>query len=231
MRSVGKITENIKNGLCPDGEPDLSSNIEVDSALTCWKDRERQVLYSLINCCIHHQDYESALKCLDLLKDKELKENEASLLAAFGRLYLQLGNLLKADKYFNQASLLRPQDNVEGQVDGLMDSAFLAIGQGQFQVALERFLLAEPLANGKQAKAISNNIAVCLLYVGRLKEGLARLENSITQDQTDFQANPILNLCTLYELESSYATQKKIGMLGLLSLHASDSFQVSSLKL
>jgi len=231
LKSVNKILGNIKNGLLPDGEPDLNSSLKVDQALACWKERERQVLYSLINCCILHQDYESALKCLNMLKEKELKENEAALMAAYGRLYLQLGNLVKADHYFNQASHLRPKDNVEGQVDGFVDSAFLAIGQGQFQVALERFLAAEPLASGKQAKAISNNIAVCMLYVGKLKEGLARLESSITQDQANFQANPILNLCTLYELESSYATQKKIGMLGLLSLHSPDSFQVSSLKL
>ena len=41
----------------------------------------------------------------------------------------------------------------------------------------------------------------------------------------------MLNLATLYELESSYAMQKKIGMLGLVSQYSPDSFNISALKL
>ena len=39
------------------------------------------------------------------------------------------------------------------------------------------------------SKIISNNIAVCLLYAGRLKEGLQVLETSITADTTNIQVN------------------------------------------
>ena len=41
----------------------------------------------------------------------------------------------------------------------------------------------------------------------------------------------MLNLSTLYELESSYAMQKKIGMLGLVSQYSTDSFNMAMLKL
>ena len=126
------------------------------------------------------------------------------------------------------------------------------------KVALERFLGAEQLLSSvtegeerqQRAKMISNNTAVCLLYVGRLKEGLERLEQDVTRDPSsiqvrDFivecdqktyfseclQGNIMLNLCTLYELESSYAMQKKIGMLGLVSQYSSDSFNINMLKL
>jgi len=233
LRVVRKMIDNLEKGLLPDGDVDLESSdgtkSDKSSAIACWRARERQILYSLINCSIYHHDYESAVKCLDMLQEKELEENVPSLYAAYGRLYLQLGNLVLADQFFNKAALARDNSQVS-QVEGLVDSAFLAIGQGQFQAALERFQAAETLASGKQAKAIGNNIAVCLLYVGKLKEGLSRLETSITQDPTNIQANPILNLCTLYELESSYAMQKKIGMLGLVSQYCPDSFQINSLK-
>jgi len=229
QRTIKKMIENLEKSLQPDGSINLEGSIIDSSAVSFWKSRERQVLYSLINCCIIHHDYESAVKCLDMLHEKELEENVPSLYAAYGRLYLQLGNLTLADQFFNKAALARDSSTVS-QVEGLVDSAFLAIGQGQFQSALERFQAAEALASGKQAKAIGNNIAVCLLYVGKLKEGLAKLETSITQDPTNIQANPVLNLCTLYELESSYAMQKKIGMLGLVSQYCPDSFQINSLK-
>ena len=79
---------------------------------------------------------------------------------------------------------------------------------------------------------------------------LSRLESDITEDPANIQVrlwggkyswliiisfllqgNIMLNLATLYELESSYATQKKIGMLGMVSQYSSDSFNISALKL
>ena len=103
---------------------------------------------SLVNCSVVHQDYESAVKCLDMLREAiEASKHEellASLHSAYGRLYLQLGSLAKAESHFTMAAKTRAQ-SVEDQVENLVDSAFLAIGQGQFQPALERFLAAEAM--------------------------------------------------------------------------------------
>jgi len=260
--SLKDMLRNLSKGLAPDGQVWLEATPEeLDSAVSCWKDRERQVLSALVNNAVAANDIQSAIKCLDMLVLVESDDRKAALYAAYGRLYLQLGNIGRADTWFAAASKLRDPNNPEDQLDGLMDSAFLAIGQGQFESALERFQTALSLsvntiqpptapANppatvnpgmwtgnstsggvSKQEKVIRNNISVCLLYLGRLEEGLKIVENSITSDTANIQGNPILNLCTLYELESSYALQKKIGMLGLISIHCSDSFPISSLKL
>ena len=62
-------------------------------------------------------------------------------------------------------------------------------------MALERFLAGEQLVSSSGdvslAKMISNNIAVCLLYVGRLKDGLQRLERDVTQDPSNIQVQLI----------------------------------------
>ena len=123
-----------------------------------------------------------------MLKEVETPDKMASLLSATGRVYLQLGSLALADLSFSQAAQVR-EAGTDGEVEALLDSAFLAIGQAQFQTATERFTLAEKLvsATSKQGKMINNNIAVCLLYVGKLKEGLARLESDITEDPANIQ--------------------------------------------
>jgi len=234
LASVRKIVANIDAGLAPDGGVWLEAKPEErEGARRRWRGRERQILSSLVNCSMSVGDYESAVKCLDMLAEVEEEGKQATLKSAYGRLYLQLGNLELADKYFAEAAKLR--SGSEQELEGLLDSAFLAVGQGQFDLALERFQAAAGLSGGGEggghSAAITNNIAVCLLYVGKLKEGLQLLEANITSDQANMQASPLLNLCTLYELESSYASQKKIGMLGLVSHHCSDSFNTSSLKL
>ena len=126
---------NLVKGLNADGEIILEDNLKKEGplALKCGK-RERQVLCSHVNCCVLHQDFESAVKCLDMLREVETSENMASLHAAYGRVYLQLGSLGLADSSFTAASEARDPADTAGQLEQLLDSAFLAVGQGQFQV-------------------------------------------------------------------------------------------------
>jgi hypothetical protein len=63
--------------------------------------------------------------------------------SAYGRLYLQLGSLPLAERHFGSTAAAREELGQDGQRDSLLDSAFFAIGQGQFQAAPERFLQAE----------------------------------------------------------------------------------------
>jgi hypothetical protein len=44
------------------------------------------------------------------------------------------------------------------------------------------------------------------------------------------QETPVLNLATLYELESSYAGQKKLALLDLMSQFSGDGVNTSCLK-
>lgn len=77
-----------------------------------------------------------------------------------------------------------------------------------------------------------NNLAVCYLYMGKLKESLATLEGMIQSDPAkNLHEGVLFNLCTLYELESSRASQKKAALLEMVSQHKGDSFPVASLKL
>lgn len=77
-----------------------------------------------------------------------------------------------------------------------------------------------------------NNMAVCKLYTGQLKESLRLLESAIHQSPSACLHDGLLfNVCTLYELESSRCPQKKLAMLELVSKYAGDSFNVNCLKI
>ena len=77
-----------------------------------------------------------------------------------------------------------------------------------------------------------NNLSVCSLYLGRLQEALGHLESLVHKDPaTNLHEGVVLNLCTLYELESSRAVSKKQTLLGLIALHKGDGFNVACLKL
>lgn len=78
----------------------------------------------------------------------------------------------------------------------------------------------------------SNNAAVCLLYLGRLKESLGQLEGLVQEDPALYLHESVLfNLTTMYELESSRSTQKKQALLEAVSCREGDSFNTQCLKL
>ena len=73
--------------------------------------------------------------------------------------------------------------------------------------------------------------SVCLLYTGQLGQALSLLEGQLTSDPAGFlRETQVLNLATLYELESSYATQKKQSLLDFVARYAGDGANTSCLK-
>lgn len=105
------------------------------------------------------------------------------------------------------------------------------------QVALERFLGAEQLVGSvsegeerqQRAKMISNNVAVCLLYVGSLKEGLERLQQEVTRDPTNIQVKRLeCGICNFnnsisgkYDAESLHLVR-----VGVKLCHAEEDWHV-----
>lgn len=75
-------------------------------------------------------------------------------------------------------------------------------------------------------------MAVCSLYLGRLKDALNTLEQLVHSDPANTLHEGVLfNLCTLYELETSRALHKKQAILDLVSKHKGDGFPVACLKM
>lgn len=75
-------------------------------------------------------------------------------------------------------------------------------------------------------------MAVCLLYMGKLREAFHLLENAIARNPKMYVHECVLvNICTLYDLESSRSWQKKSSMLEIVNRHAGDGFNAFCLKL
>ena len=75
-------------------------------------------------------------------------------------------------------------------------------------------------------------MAVCALYMDKLKDSLHKLECLVHKDPATFLQEGILfNLCTLYELESSRAMAKKQALLELVNKHKGNGFNVACLKM
>ncbi|RXM31039.1 hypothetical protein EOD39_7324 [Acipenser ruthenus] len=78
----------------------------------------------------------------------------------------------------------------------------------------------------------NNNAAVCLLYLGKLKDSLKQLEGLVQQDPKRYLHESVLfNLTTMYELESSRSMQKKQALLESVACREGDSFNIQCLKL
>ena len=75
-------------------------------------------------------------------------------------------------------------------------------------------------------------MAVCLIYLGRLREALGVLESLVRgRPQTALQDGIVFNLATLYELESSKSVEKKKEVLKLVATHKGDGFNPQCLKM
>lgn len=231
LGTVSIILQNLKNGLSEDGSDSKMTDAVRKRSIQLWEERECRILYSLVNCVLSLKDYVMAVRLMDLLIQKD-EEHKPQLLSAFGRLYLQLGDVKAAQECFSKASVLRSSLSKETwhEVEELVDKAMMAIAQNGYADAYNYYKQAYSLEPNKPM--LLNNMAICLLYMGKLKEALALLEKTV-QGNTPMCLHDgiIFNICTLYELESSKSFARKQTMLNLVAKHASDNFNTWCLKI
>uniref|UniRef100_A0A8C0NN66 Trafficking protein particle complex subunit 12 n=1 Tax=Canis lupus familiaris TaxID=9615 RepID=A0A8C0NN66_CANLF len=125
----------------------------------------------------------------------------------------RIGDIKTAEKYFQDVEKVTQKlDGLQGRIMVLMNRAFLHLGQNNFAEA-HRFF-TEILKIDPTNAVANNNAAVCLLYLGKLKDSLRQLEAMVQQDPQHYLHESVLfNLTTMYELESSRSMQKKQSLL------------------
>ncbi|TKS86158.1 Trafficking protein particle complex subunit 12 [Collichthys lucidus] len=159
-------------------------------------------------------------------------QQRVQLFSGIGRIFLQIGDIKTAERYFQDVEKACQMKGSQPSHTTcvLMNRAFVYLSQNNYGEAHASFV--EVLKIDPKNPVANNNAAVCLLYLGRLKESLGQLEGLVQQDPAFYLHESVLfNLTTMYELESSRSTQKKQALLEAVACREGDSFNTQCLKL
>ncbi|XP_018416001.1 PREDICTED: trafficking protein particle complex subunit 12, partial [Nanorana parkeri] len=228
-----KILDNLEKGFAEDGSMITMTNSNRQASVQLWRSRLGRVMYSMANCLLMMKDYVLAVEAYHAVI-KYYPQQEPQLLSGIGRIFLQIGDIKTAEKYYLDAEKvienLANKDEPEMKIMVLMNRAFLHLGQNNFAEAQKFF--SEVLKVDPTNTVANNNAAVCLLYLGKLKDSLRHLEGLVQQDPKHYLHESVLfNLTTMYELESSRSMQKKQALLEAVAVKEGDSFNTQCLKL
>ncbi|KAJ8353149.1 hypothetical protein SKAU_G00207160 [Synaphobranchus kaupii] len=225
------ILDNLEQGMAEDGSMINITQENRQASIQLWRSRLCRVMYSMANCLLMMKDYVLAVETYHSIIHYE-PEQKSQLLSGIGRIFLQIGDIKMAEKYFEDVEKAA-QSTGEGQCQNTfvqMNRAFVYLSQNNYAEAHASF--SEVLKIDPKNPVANNNAAVCLLYLGRLKESLGQLEGLVQQDPALYLHESVLfNLTTMYELESSRSTQKKQALLEAVSCREGDSFNTQCLKL
>ncbi|XP_071327201.1 trafficking protein particle complex subunit 12 isoform X2 [Trachinotus anak] len=201
------------------------------ASLKLWQSRLSRVMYSMANCLLLMKDYVLAVDTYHSIIQYE-PQQRVQLLSGIGRIFLQIGDVKMAERYFQDVEKACQMKGSQSSHTTcmLMNRAFVYLSQNNYAEAHASF--TEVLKIDPKNPVANNNSAVCLLYLGRLKESLGQLEGLVQQDPALYLHESVLfNLTTMYELESSRSTQKKQALLEAVACREGDSFNTQCLKL
>ncbi|XP_030627870.1 trafficking protein particle complex subunit 12 [Chanos chanos] len=226
-----KILDNLEAGLAEDGSMMNLTQENRQASIQLWRSRLCRVMYSMANCLLMMKDYVLAVETYHSIIRYE-PQQRVQLLSGIGRIFLQIGDIKTAERYFQDVEKACQSKGQGPNQDTaiLMNRAFLYLSQNNYSEAHTCF--SNILNIDPKNPVANNNAAVCLLYLGRLKESLGQLESLVKQDPELYLHESVLfNLTTMYELESSRSTQKKQALLEAVACREGDSFNTQCLKL
>lgn len=206
-------------------------NLEHDNDESCkiWYVRKTKVLFSIINILIGRKSYEKAIEMLSQVLETQYVD-KCAIWSCIGKLFVQMGALMDASDSFLKAKDFSNQKSIEDNARILINLSLIRIANGMYNEAYDSLIEANNIIPNNPT--ITNNMAFCLFYSGNLKQAITLIENFIRNNpNNNVNESIIFNLCTLYELESAKAHQKKLNLLLWLNVYAGDGFYEACLQL
>ncbi|KAK3842469.1 MAG: hypothetical protein J3R72DRAFT_368054 [Linnemannia gamsii] len=199
-----------------------------------WQDIAGQLHLMVLNYLVELKDYPAATKHARDLSRKYPRD--VNFQSGLGRLYLQLGDPVRAEEVFSEVDTMVKSHHSEAEqahfrLQLTMNRALLAVTQGQWLVAKAAF--EEVLVQEPENLAAANNLAVCELYAGHLNEAIPRVEKLMFAYPTSAGTSEplVFNMATLYELRTEGSFRKKQQVMVEVSKWAGDQFNVSMFKI
>ncbi|KAH8193867.1 hypothetical protein TruAng_011965 [Truncatella angustata] len=171
------------------------------SAKEVWKSRLGELGIRVAGALVEMDDLAGAASHLANLKEESGDER---LAMAKALLWLHLGDV--------DAARWCVRDGKADQISEKVVSALADMADGGYETALEKWrALKDDLdANGVEDEMVGVNLAVCLLYLGRIEEGRGILHRSVSNGQSSHTL--LFNLSTMYELCTDRAKQLKMSL-------------------
>ncbi|KAG0365367.1 Trafficking protein particle complex subunit 12 [Mortierella sp. AD032] len=199
-----------------------------------WQDIAGQLHLMVLNYLVELKDYPAATKHARDLSRKYPRD--VNFQSGLGRLYLQLGDPVRAEEVFSEVDTMVKSHHSEAEqahfrLQLTMNRALLAVTQGQWLVAKAAF--EEVLVQEPENLAAANNLAVCELYAGHLNDAIPRVEKLMFAYPTSAGTSEplVFNMATLYELRTEGSFRKKQQVMVEVSKWAGDQFNVSMFKI
>ncbi|KAL8678534.1 MAG: hypothetical protein Q9186_005114 [Xanthomendoza sp. 1 TL-2023] len=184
-----------------------------DDAKILWQGRLKDLGIRIGNALVELPDLEAGRRHFESLADATIAEDERLTLQGWvAMLCLRMGDLASAKSWIgednqelNDAIKLDPTQPQKGEKQEVL-KALLAMAEGEYENAVTAW---RSLLDGPDDILARQNLAVCLLYTGRLSQTSQILHHLLTQ-KTHIPHALTFNLATIYELSSDKSRERKI---------------------
>ncbi|KAJ5211740.1 uncharacterized protein N7498_003386 [Penicillium cinerascens] len=175
-----------------------------DATRKIWRERLADLGIRTVNALVEMGDLDAAKRSLESLRESGPESDIMKLRK--GLLFLRIGDIDAAERVFGdthdskEAALLQP---------------LLSMSDGRYGDAVTEWRSLQGDNTRTDGGLIAQNLAVCLLYTGKLNEARELLESQISANHSF--GSLIFNLSTIYELCSDGAGQLKAQLAGTIA--------------
>ncbi|KDO33041.1 hypothetical protein SPRG_01856 [Saprolegnia parasitica CBS 223.65] len=227
-------------------------DIAQDTAADVWRD---MTTGAMINTFIERKKLHLALRLslhyLTTNVGRFSPWQELLWTSRVGRVHLQMGNLVAAERTFAKAAALQASMDHDCSARLLLNQGLLFFAQNKFKEALDTFntileLHAAPeptyaggdpfvtIDDGDVASCAANNLAICALYSCEVLTAVNVLESVLQSDpRRHLSAALVFNLSTLYDLvcDNANATSRKEAIKRLADAYSVEHIEPSSFRI